>query len=65
MPLSQRKSPRLKDYDYGLPGGYFVTICTYQKQHFFGTIKNAVVERTDVGQIAYEHWARTPEHFPQ
>ena len=28
MTYPKRKHPRLKQYDYSLPGCYFVTICT-------------------------------------
>lgn len=31
-------SSRLKGYDYGSHGMYFVTICTKNKNHYFGTI---------------------------
>ena len=31
-------SSRLKGYDYGSQGMYFVTICTKNKNHYFGTI---------------------------
>lgn len=31
-------SARLADYDYGANGIYFVTICTRQKECFFGEI---------------------------
>lgn len=64
MPLPQRKSPRLKGYDYSLVGGYFVTICAYGKEHHFGTIRDGEMRLSDVGQIAHDHWLRTPEFFP-
>ena len=35
MDLPQRKATRLKDYDYGTPGAYFVTLCTQNKKHIF------------------------------
>jgi len=28
----------LEGYDYSLPGAYFVTICTHNKQNLFGEI---------------------------
>lgn len=31
-------SARLKGYDYGSHGMYFVTVCTKNKNHYFGTI---------------------------
>ena len=34
--MKERVHPRLKDYDYSLPGAYFVTICTYKRRNLFG-----------------------------
>ena len=36
MELPKRKPTRLKDYDYGTPGAYFVTICTKDRKQIFG-----------------------------
>ena len=36
--MPKRKSMRLKDYDYSSSGTYFITICTQNKQHLFGSI---------------------------
>jgi hypothetical protein len=33
-----RQSIRLKNWDYGSPGFYFVTICTKDREHFFGEV---------------------------
>ena len=35
MELPKRKLTRLKGYDYSMPGAYFVTICTQNKEHLF------------------------------
>ncbi len=41
MDLPNRKTTRLKDYDYSTPGAYFVTICTKDRKeilsHIVGT----------------------------
>lgn len=58
----QRKSPRLTGYDYTQAGAYFVTICTYQRQHLFGNISNERMLLTQVGEIATERWYVLPEH---
>ena len=34
----QRRSIRLKGYDYSSPGYYFVTICTHDKKCLFGNV---------------------------
>jgi putative transposase len=36
--LPKRKSIRLKNYDYSLPGWYYVTICTQNRGLLFGTV---------------------------
>lgn len=38
MDLPERKSARLKDYDYSSPGAYFVTVCVKNKEHLLGHI---------------------------
>ena len=35
MELPKRKPTRLKGYDYSLPGAYFVTICTQNREQLF------------------------------
>lgn len=37
--LPERKSIRLKKWDYGQNGAYFITICAKDKRHIFGKIK--------------------------
>ena len=39
-----RKSTRLKNYDYSQSGFYFITICVKNRYHLFGeVIENKVV----------------------
>ncbi len=38
MELPKRKPARLKDYDYGAPGMYFVTICTKDRRRLLSEI---------------------------
>jgi putative transposase len=59
-----RRSIRLKEYDYAQPGGYFVTIVTYQRDLFFGEIMDEEMVLNDFGKIADECWRAIPEHFP-
>ena len=44
----KRKNPRLKDYNYTLGGYYFITICTENKNHYFGEI---VEEKMQLNEI--------------
>ncbi len=51
---------RLKHWDYRNDGAYFVTLCTHNKRHDFGTVQ----QLSAIGQIAHDHWQQIPEHFP-
>ena len=53
------KSARLPYWDYTTEGFYFVTICTKNKEHFFGTISNGVMQISEVGQIVTKEWLTT------
>jgi len=57
------KSARLKDWDYSSDGYYFVTICTKNKENFFGEIRNKEMFLSPVGAIAEKFWQEIPEHF--
>ncbi len=61
----QRKSIRLRGYDYTQAGAYFVTICTYQRECLFGEIMNEEMVLNELGVIANECWRALPEHFPR
>jgi REP element-mobilizing transposase RayT len=56
-----RQSIRLKNYDYSQPGFYFLTICTYKRQCWFGEIKNDRVNLNQIGKIVAEEWINTPK----
>jgi putative transposase len=62
--IHHRKSIRLNGYDYSQEGLYFITICTYKREHFFGHIVNKKMILNDAGKIADECWLKIPEHFP-
>jgi putative transposase len=36
--LKNRKQIRLKDYDYSSDGYYFITVCSFNKNHIFGSV---------------------------
>ena len=58
------KSTRLKNHNYTQNGLYFVTICTQDKEYFFGEIKNGEMVLNDIGKIAHQFWQEIPQHFP-
>lgn len=51
FPLHARRTIRLFGYDYGQPGAYFVTVCTYQRVCLFGEV---------TGDVMHRHAARRP-----
>lgn len=56
----KRKHHKLKDYDYSLPGYYFVTICVDNCKHILSQVgqglapADTVTKLTDIGVIAKE-----------
>lgn len=49
-------SVRLKSWNYANNGYYFITICTYNKHHLFGEIKNLKMVLSDIGEIVKDAW---------
>ncbi|MCH7681286.1 transposase [candidate division KSB1 bacterium] len=58
-----RKSIRLKNYDYSQNGYYFVTICTKNREEYFGQINDDEMILSQYGKIAKQSWLEIPEHF--
>ncbi|NET62718.1 MAG: transposase [Symploca sp. SIO2E6] len=63
--IHHRRSIRLKDYDYSQPGVYFVTICTNDRQCWFGEIHDSQMCLNQLGKIVAQGWLRTPEIRPE
>lgn len=59
-----RRSIRLQGYDYTSPGGYFVTLCVYQRHHLFGEVVEGEMQLTPYGRVVDTYWSRIPRHFP-
>ena len=60
-----RQSLRLPGFDYSRPGFYFITICTRNRGHLFGSISNGAMELNAFGKIAEGIWAEIDQHYPQ
>ncbi len=56
-------SARYKGYDYSSPGAYFVTICTYNFQHFFGEVVDGRMKLNRNGKIANICFNTISDHF--
>ncbi|MGK7879848.1 MAG: transposase [Crocosphaera sp.] len=61
--IHNRRSMRLKNYDYSQAGAYFITICTQHKQCIFGDIKKGKMRLNHLGAIADQYWQQIPKHF--
>jgi len=60
----QRHSVRLPGYDYSLPGAYFVTIVTHQRQYLFGEISGGAMHLNRWGKIVEQVWLDLRGHYP-
>jgi putative transposase len=63
--IHHRRSIRLRGYDYSKNGLYFITICTKDRQHIFGSIANGVMQLNPQGQIAHIEWQQTAQIRPE
>ena len=67
--LSMRKHPRLKGYDYGQNGAYFITFCTKDKLKTLGkvirrdAISAPLVELTDLGEAVHKEIEDTHTYY--
>lgn len=61
----KRKSIRLKDWNYIREGIYFITICTKNRMNYFGKIINSNMQLSEIGNIAFSEWYKTPEIRPE
>ncbi len=57
-------SARLQSWDYGSNGLYFVSICTKDREHYFGEIIDGKMQLSEIGKNAQKYWCEIPEHFP-
>ena len=56
-------SARLQNWDYGSNAAYFITICTKNRECFFGEIVDGKMILSDIGQIANQYLNEIPIHF--
>ena len=55
----QRRSTRLRNYDYSQPGAYFLTLCVWDRGSLFGEIVDGAMRPNAIGHIVAEEWVRT------
>lgn len=56
------ESARAQWWDYGWAAAYFVTICTKDRRHYFGEVKDGKMNLTPVGAIADVLWYEIKNH---
>lgn len=56
-------STRLQNWDYRSNAAYFITICTQNREHFFGKIKTGKMILSEIGIMAEKYWMEIPNHF--
>jgi hypothetical protein len=57
-------STRLQNWDYRWAGLYFITICTENREHYFGEITNRKMTLSEIGEIVESEWLKTFEMRP-
>ena len=56
------QSARLKGYDYTHEGFYFITICTHNREHYFGEIIDRKMILSNIGVLADVFWHEIKNH---
>ncbi len=57
-------STRLQNWDYGFNAIYYVTICTKNRDCFFGNVVGGEMALSAIGVMADKYWLEIPQHFP-
>lgn len=60
----RNETTRLKSWNYGWNGSYFITICTKDRERHFGEIEKDEMYLSEIGKIANRCWEDIPNHFP-
>lgn len=55
---------RLKYWDYSSEGAYFITICTKNREHFFGEIIHGKMILNQIGFMVQHEWKKSIEMRP-
>lgn len=60
----RKSSARAPFWDYAWNGAYFVTICTQNRECWFGDVLDGVMELSEIGKIAKCEWLKTFDMRP-
>jgi putative transposase len=61
--LPNRRSVRIKPFDYAQPAAYFITICAHTNRNIFGEVVSGTIRLNELGRIVEESWRALPNHF--
>jgi hypothetical protein len=61
--IHQRKSIRLKGYDYAQAGLYFITICLQDRLCLFRNVVDGEMALNDAGRMVENEWLKLPQRF--
>lgn len=56
------ESIRLQNWDYGWDSAYFITICTQNREYYFGNIVDSFMALSSVGILANLFWFEIKNH---
>lgn len=59
-----RRSIRLKGYDYAQAGSYYITICVQDRLCLFGEVRNGEMMLNDAGKTIETVWFELKSRFP-
>ena len=59
-----RKSIRLKGFDYSTKRHYFITVCSNFRAPLFGYVRHEKSILNDAGLMVDAYWAHLPDKFP-
>ena len=59
------QSTRKQSWDYSSEGSYFITICTKNKQHFFGKIRDGKMILSEIGKVVEAEWIKSIAMHPE
>lgn len=59
-----RRSIRLKGYDYSQAGAYFITIVAQDRMHLFGEVGKGEMQLNAAGRMILAEWEALPQRFP-
>jgi len=64
--LIKRKTPRLRSFDYGNCGAYFLTVCTEKREHILSTVEKEDSDPTltKYGKIVDRFIQEIPQRYP-